>query len=81
MANYKIGIDFNNKSLEIDNKFYHFEFGKLIITGGDKPIEGTYYILQKEKRYYLVTKPEIVKGKKEIPIDILLDEKFILLNV
>lgn len=80
MNSYKIEFDFTNKILERNNKFYRFESGKLTITSNDVIIEGFYKIFKRAERYYLVTDPEIFDGKKEIPIDLLLNENIPVLN-
>lgn len=81
MTTYKIEFDFRNKMIEIESKFYRFEDGgRLTIIDGDLSTEGFYRIIQKGKRYFLVTEPEIIKGSKEIPIDLLLNNSIVFIN-
>ena len=81
MSIYKIEFDIRNKVIEFDNKFYRFEYGgKLTIIDGVLSTEGFYSLIQKGKRYFLVTEPEIIKGNKEIPIDLLLNSSIVLIN-
>ena len=81
MTIYKIEFDIRDKAIEFDNKFYRFENGgRLTIIDGGLSIEGFYNLVKKGERYFLVTDPEIIKGKKELPIDLLLNDSIILVN-
>jgi hypothetical protein len=69
------------KVCEINDIYYHFNYGgKLLITSTNPPIEGIYSISQAANRCYLKTDPEIVLGKKELFLDLILDERIILLD-
>ncbi len=81
MTIYKIEFDLRDKAIEYDSKHYRFENGgRLTIIDGDSSIEGTYNLVKKGERYFLVTDPEIIKGKKELPVDLLLNDSIILVN-
>ncbi|OFX50520.1 MAG: hypothetical protein A2066_09240 [Bacteroidetes bacterium GWB2_41_8] len=81
MTIYKIEFDLRGKVIELDNKYYRFENGNcLTINDLDSSIQGTYNLVKKGERYFLLTDPEIIKGKKELPIDLLLNDSIILVN-
>ena len=66
---------------EIDGNYYHFQHGgKLLVTSVTPPVEGFYSVFQRENRCYLQTDPEIIEGKKELPLDLVLGERFVLLD-
>lgn len=70
-----------NKVFEINGNHYHFSYGgRLLITSNNAPIEGFYSIAESGNRCYLKTDPEIVAGKKELFLDLILDERIILLE-
>ena len=79
MTIFKIEFDRRNKVIQFDNKYYRFENGgRLIITDGDLCSVGTYNLVKNGARYFLVTEPELIKGKKELPIDLLVNNSIIL---